>query len=80
MKRISLKESQFQRLVEGIENYGDNSTPEFQNHDEVTLTSKIHDKDGDVKDSNPVKTDKISHSLSPQQWGAVGGRNSSNTI
>ena len=78
MKRISLKESQFQRLVEGIENYGDNSTPEFQNHDEVTVTSKIHGKDGDVKDSNPVKD--ISRMISPQQWGAVGGRNSSNTI
>lgn len=80
MKIISLNESQFNRLLEDIENYGENSTPEKQGNDEVSLTAKISDKNGEIKNSTPLNTDKFADMQSPQQWGSVGGRKSSNTI
>ena len=49
MKIINLNESQFTRLFdEGIENYGRSNTPEYQNQDEVTLTAKKINQDGDI--------------------------------
>jgi hypothetical protein len=81
MKIINLNESQFTRLFdEGIENYGRSNTPEYQNQDEVTLTAKKTNQDGDIEDSKPINTDKFSRQQTPQQWGSVGGRKSSNTI
>ena len=81
MKIINLNESQFTRLFdEGIENYGRSNTPEYQNQDEVTLTAKKINQDGDIEDSKPIITDKFSRQQTPQQWGSVGGRKSSNTI
>jgi hypothetical protein len=81
MKIINLNESQFTRLFdEGIENYGKSNTPEYQNQDEVTLTAKKTNQDGDIEDSKPINTDKFSRQQTPQQWGSVGGRKSSNTI
>ena len=56
MKIINLNESQFGRLLEnGIENYGQSNTKEFQTPSEVVTTSKITDKNGDTEDSNPIK-------------------------
>lgn len=81
MKIINLNESQFGRLFgEGIEDYGRSNTPEYQNQDEVTLTAKKTNQDGDIEDSKPINTDKFSRQQTPQQWGSVGGRKSSNTI
>jgi hypothetical protein len=81
MKIINLNESQFTRLFdEGIENYGRSNTPEYQNQDEVTLTAKKINQDGDIEDSKPINTNKFSRQQTPQQWGSVGGRKSSNTI
>ena len=78
MKIINLNESQFTRLFdEGIENYGRSNTPEYQNQDEVTLTAKKTNQDGDIEDSKPINTDKFSRQQTPQQWGS---RKSSNTI
>ena len=81
MKIINLNESQFTSLFdEGIENYGRSNTPEYQNQDEVTLTAKKINQNGDIEDSKPITTDKFSRQQTPQQWGSVGGRKSSNTI
>ena len=81
MKIINLNESQFTRLFdEGIDNYGISNTPEYQNQDEVTLTAKKINQDVDIEDSKPMTTDKVSRQQTPQQWGSVGGRKSSNTI
>lgn len=81
MKIINLNESQFGRLFEnGIENFGQSNIPEFQTQDEVVTTSKITDKDGDTKNSVSPTTDKFAKQRTPQQWGSVGGRKSSNTI
>jgi hypothetical protein len=46
----------------------------------VTNQSKIIDQDGDEIDSKPITTDKFADQQTPQQWGSVGGRKSSNTI
>lgn len=79
MKIINLEESQFRRLVEGIENYGESNVPENQDQEETVIQSKMYNY-GDVEDSDPIDTDKFSHIQTPQQWGTVGGRNASNTI
>lgn len=81
MKIINLNESQFTRLFnEGIEDFGRSNTPEYQTQDEITLTAKKTNQDGDIEDSKPINTDKFSRQQTPQQWGSVGGRKSSNTI
>ena len=81
MKIINLNESQFKKIFEGIENFGDNNIPDRQDLAQVYTQSKIADPmGGDDEDSSPVNTDKKAHQQTPQQWGAVGGRNASNTI
>ena len=81
MKIINLNESQFNKILEGIENFGDNSMADRQDLGQVYTQSKIADPmGGDDLDSDPITTDKKAHQQTPQQWGAVGGRNSSNTI
>jgi hypothetical protein len=81
MKIINLNESQFKKLFEGIENFGDNGMADHHDLGQVYTQTKIADPNGgDDEDSNPVNTDKITHQRTTQQWGAVGGRNSSNTI
>ena len=47
---------------------------------EVGLGSLISKEDGDMEDSKPHDTDSFAQMQSPQQWGAVGRRNTSNTI
>ena len=81
MKIIFLNEYKLTKLLDqSIENYGRSNTPEYQNQDEVTLTAKKINQDGDIEDSKPITTDKFSRQQTPQQWGSVGGRKSSNTI
>ena len=81
MKIINLNESQFTRLFdEGIENFGVSNTPEYQTKDEVTITAKKTNQDGEIEDSKPFSTDEFAKEQTPQQWGSVGGRKSSNTI
>ena len=82
MRIIKLTESQYRRIFESGGDStlldGNDDTSEFSS--EVTNQAIITGKDGDDKYSNPVDTDKIAKQVSPQQWGAIGGRNSSNTI
>lgn len=82
MKIVNLNESQFSRIFEGngdsIFLDGNDSTRNFSS--EVSNQAVMTDADGEEKMSNPVSTDKFAKQQSPQQWGAVGGRNSSNTI
>jgi hypothetical protein len=82
MKIINLNESQFGRIFEGVTDgdFGKSSVPEYQDLSKVTNQSKIIDQDGDEIDSNPITTDKFASQQTPQQWGSVGGRKSSNTI
>ena len=47
---------------------------------EVSNQAVVTDTDGDEEMSNPIDTDKFARQQSPQQWGAVGRRNSTNTI
>lgn len=77
MKIIKLNESQFSRVLESIENgtYGEEGTPEYENHDEVTNQPVITDKNGDVKKSKPTHTDDVAHQLTFQQWGNIHGGN-----
>ena len=82
MKIVNLNESQFKRLIEGggdsIFLDGDDTTREFSS--EVSNQAVVTDTNGEREMSDPVSTDKFAKQQSPQQWGAVGGRNSSNTI
>ena len=51
MKIIKLNESQFHRVLESsIENgtYGEEDTPEYESHEEVTTQPTITDKNGNV--------------------------------
>ena len=82
MKRINLTESQFQRIFESngdsIFLDGNDTTKRFSS--EVSNQTVTTDQDGDEEMSKPVTTDKFSKMQTPQQWGSVGGRKSSNTI
>ena len=82
MKIVNLNESQFNRIFEGngdsIFLDGNDSTRKFSS--EVSNQAVVTDTDGDEEMSNPIDTDKFARQQSPQQWGAGGGRNSTNTI
>lgn len=82
MKTISLNESQFSRIFESIldSDFGEDSIPERIGLDKVGVQATITNADGDVKKSKPIRTDDFADTQSPQQWGSVGGRKSSNTI
>jgi hypothetical protein len=82
MKFIKLNESQYKRLFESngdsIFLDGNDTTKRFSS--EVSNQTIVTDLDGDEEMSKPVNTDKFADQQSPQQWGSVGGRKSSNTI
>ena len=82
MRIITLKESQYNRLFEengdSVFLNGNDTTKRFGS--EVSTQAIVTDLDGDEKMSKPVNTDKYADQQSPQQWGSVGGRKSSNTI
>ena len=70
MKIINLHESQYNRLFEDIENWGKSPIADYQTQDEVVTTSKIHDKDGDIQDSEPKDTQAKQDQMSMQDFGA----------
>ncbi len=82
MKILRVNESQFHRLFEdggdSIFLDGNDTTRRFGA--EVTNQAVVTNQDGNEKMSKPFNTDKFASQQSPQQWGAVGGRKSSNTI
>ena len=82
MKIVNLNESQFNRIFEGngdsILLDGNDSTRKFSS--EVSNQAVVTDTDSDEEMSKTIDTDKFARQQSPQQWGAVGGRNSTNTI
>ena len=82
MKIVNINESQFKKLIEGSGDStfldGGNTTREFSS--EVSNQAVVTDANGDREMSDPVSTDKFAKQQSPQQWGAVVGRNYSNTI
>ena len=80
MKIINLNESQYKRIFEDIENWGKSPISDYQTQDEVFTTSKIHDKDGDIRDSEPKDTQAKQDQMTHQEWGARTNRNSTNTI
>ena len=77
MKIINLNESQYDRLFEAVtdSDFGKNSNPEFYDQTKVTTQPKLQDGDAD-----PMTSDDFADIQTPQQWGSVGGRRSSNTI
>jgi len=82
MKIINLNESQFTRLFEGngdsdILN-GEDTVSSFGS--EVTTQTNITTPNGNKISSKPTDTNKYSKQQTPQQWGSVGGRKSSNTV
>lgn len=82
MKIINLTEAQFNRVFESngdsIFLDGNDTTARFGS--EVSNQAVITNQDGDEKMSKPINTDKFARQQTPQQWGSVGGRKSSNTI
>ena len=83
MKIINLNESQFNKLFEGngdsIYLDGNDSTKQFSS--EVSNQALIDTEDGEDQEwSKPKSSQDIAKSLTPQQWRAVGQRNSTNTI
>jgi hypothetical protein len=54
--------------------------PEYDGLDKIELQPTISDRNGSPKKANPITTDKFADQQTPQQWGSVGGRKSSNTI
>lgn len=81
-KIIKITEAQFHRLFEetGDSEFLDGNDTTHKFGSEVSNQAIINGKDGEEKYSNPVDTDKFAKQQTPQQWGTVGGRNSSNTI
>ena len=77
MKIINLNESQYGRLFEAVtdSDFGKNQMPEYQDQSKITTQPKL--QDGDAK---PMTSDDFADKQTPQQWGCVGGRHSSNTI
>lgn len=82
MKIITLSESQYHKLFEdnGDSMFLDGSDTTKSFSSEVGTQAIVTDLDGDEEMSNPVTTDKFADQQSPQQWGSVGGRKSSNTV
>ena len=82
MKIINLNESQYNRLFEeagdSIFLDGHDTVQKFGS--EVSNQSIVTDRDGEEKMSKPIDTDKFADQQTPQQWGSVGSRKSSNTI
>ena len=82
MKIINLNESQYNRIFEENGDSeildGTDSTKRFGA--EVSNQALITTKDGDDKYSRPLDSDDFADKQTPQQWGCVGGRHSSNTI
>ena len=76
MKIINLNASQFSRLFES----GGDSIFLDGNDTTSRFGSEVTNQDGEEKMSKPINTDKFSRQQTPQQWGSVGGRKSSNTI
>ena len=82
MKRIILTETQLKKLIEGNgdSKFLDGEDGTHAKSSEVGLGALISNEDGDMNDSKPHDTDSFAQMQSPQQWGAVGRRNTSNTI
>ena len=82
MKIINLNESQYNRLFESVTDadFGTSTMPEYDGLDKIELQPTISDRNGSPKKANPITTDKFAGQQTPQQWGSVGGRKSSNTI
>ena len=80
MKKIKINESQYNRIFEDIENWGKSPIADYQTQDEVSLTSKMHSKDGDIKDSDPKTTQDKQDTMTDQQWWALRSRNNGNAI
>ena len=78
MNTINLNESQFNRIFESELLDGEDTTARFAS--EVSNQAIVTNQDGDEEMSKPITTDKFSKQQTPQQWGSVGGRKSSNTI
>jgi hypothetical protein len=82
MKVINLNESQYNRIFESVTDasFGTSTIPEYDGLDKVELQPTISDKNGSPKKAKPITTDKFADQQTPQQWGSVGGRKTSNTI
>jgi hypothetical protein len=82
MKVINLNESQYNRLLESVtdQDFGTRTIPVYDGLDKVELQPTITDKNGSPKKANPIDSDNFADMQTPQQWGSVGGRKSSNTI
>ena len=80
MKIINLNEGQYRRIFEDVtdSNFGSDKDKRFGA--EVTNQALITTKDGSEEYSRPIDTDDFADKQTPQQWGSVGGRKSSNTI
>jgi hypothetical protein len=82
MRIIKLMESQFKRLFEGngdsIYLDGNDTTKRFSS--EVGNQALVQNGNGKKETSKPIMTKVFGDEQTPQQWGSVGGRNSSNTI
>ena len=83
MKIISLNESQFGRLFEGITDgdFGDNPVPDRFGA-EVTDQAKLHEPNAstdDTENSDPTQVPKTPKMHTSQNWGAA-TRSASNTI
>ena len=82
MKIINLNESQYSRLFESVtdSDFGESSVPEYDALDKVEVQPTISDKNGSPKKARPMTSDDFADTQTPQQWGSIGGRHSSNTI
>jgi hypothetical protein len=76
MKIIKLNESQYTRLFEDVTdlNFGNDPTKRFG----AEVTNQALTSNDEY--SRPLDTDDFADKQTPQQWGSVGGRKSSNTI
>lgn len=75
MKRIQISESQYSRLFEAetVPMYDDGDIREYPGS-EISTTAVVTSSDGEPEYGEQPVGDELGNTLTPQQWGARGGR------
>lgn len=86
MKKVSIQEEQLRRLMKNLTessvgdgDFGKSNVKGIGNA-EVTTSPIITNKNGDEDYSDPMTSDDMADTMSPQQWGTVRGRQSTAAI
>lgn len=86
MKKVSIQEGQLRNLMKRLMEssvsdgtFGKSNVGKIGN-EEVTTSPTVTDKNGDDEYSDPMTSDDMADTMTPQQWGVVRGRHSTVAI